>query len=106
MKLTKVIKMLQKNDPCDKMRKKIISICYQLGWIYNGNDDDKKMNMAKIDAFLKSRGYIKKPLNQYTKSELPKLVSQFQQIARNNDRTKAGKVLNSILDDLGIKIKQ
>jgi len=64
----------------DKMRKKVISIAYQLGWTRpNG-----KCDYARIDAFIKSHPVSKRPnisaLQDYNYEELIKLINQFESI--------------------------
>lgn len=93
----------QVNDnPADRMRKKIIAICYKIEWIYGNSPEDRKMNMAKIDNFLKKAGCLKKPLNAFTVKELPKLVSQFEQIEKHYEKAVAGKAVKSLLDELNL----
>jgi hypothetical protein len=61
----------QKTDnPADRMRKKIIALMKH----------DLKWTIKEIDEFCKTKGYLKKGFNDYTKQELPKLVSQFENI--------------------------
>lgn len=49
------------DDPADRRRKKVLAICYNMGWIFGNSPEDQKMNTAKINAFLKRYGYLKKP---------------------------------------------
>ena len=67
------LKQVQGN--CDKMRKKVISICIQSGMAINGRAD-----MPKIYAWVEQYGHAKKPLNKYNYNELVKLVTQAQQM--------------------------
>lgn len=70
--------MQPKVIPGDKMRKKIISICHELGWqLKNG-----KVDINKVNHFCEQRSYLKKQLNSYTLNELPALVSQFEKILK------------------------
>jgi len=63
-------------DVCDKMRKKILSICHDLQWeLPNGKIDWKHLN-----DYLNKYGYLHKPLNDYTEKELPTLVTQFENL--------------------------
>lgn len=90
----------------DNMRKNIIAICYELGWITNSEDlEEKKMNMAVIDSFLKSRGYLKKPLMEFTIKELPKLVTQFNQILEHSKKTAGNKATKNLLQELNIPVQ-
>lgn len=93
-------------EKADKMRKRVIAICYELGWIEPTEDqEERKMNMAFIDSFLKRRGYLKKPLNQFTAKELPKLVTQFKQILEHNKTAAGGKAVAAMLTELNIPVE-
>ncbi len=98
----KLIEHLAKFDGNDKMRKKVFALAYEAGIIWGDTPDDKKMNAAKLDKFLKERGAVKKSLNALTKEELIKVVNQFEQVKKHTDYSKAGKAAKSVLDELGI----
>lgn len=66
------------NSPENKMRRKILSICYEMQWSENGKIDWKRLN-----GWLLKYGYLKKPLNDYTYQELPKLITQFEQLLKD-----------------------
>ena len=74
-----MIKHLKELDPeeakADKMRKKIISMAHEMNWRVNG-----KVNMQAIDTWCRNYSYLKKSIDRYTYTELPKLVSQFQSV--------------------------
>ncbi len=59
------------NTPANIMRRKIIGLCVKMGWV-NGS----KADLQRIQSWVLKYGYLKKELNTYTESELPKLVSQ------------------------------
>jgi hypothetical protein len=65
----------------NNMRRRILSICYSIGWT-QFDDDKKKMvvNMDKLNAWLLKYGYLHKPLNKYSRQELPLLVTQFEKL--------------------------
>lgn len=65
-------------DKKDRMRKKILSICHEMQWTLNGQIDWKRLN-----EFLNKSGYLHKPLNDYTLAELPKLVTQFENLLKS-----------------------
>lgn len=71
-------KKKQYADKSDNMRKKILSICHEMQWAVNGQIDWKRLN-----EFLNKSGYLHKPLNHYTLSELPKLVTQFENLLKS-----------------------
>tara|TARA_R110002111_G_scaffold206272_1_gene270645 strand:- start:403 stop:669 length:267 start_codon:yes stop_codon:yes gene_type:complete len=56
----------------DKMRKKVISLFIKQGYtLPNG-----KADMLAVEAWCEKYGYLKKPFNSYKYEELPKLVTQ------------------------------
>ncbi len=73
-----LIKHLESADykACDKMRKKIISMAIEMGWIVMRNNKPSG-DMNAIEQWCLNRSYLKKGLNEYTYKELPKLVTQF-----------------------------
>lgn len=68
------------DDPADKMRKKILSICHELEWEMPGG----KINFERLSAWLTKYGYLHKALNEYTKEELPVLVTQFEKLLKSH----------------------
>jgi len=77
---TLLIRWLKSQDPeevsAEKMRKKIISQARGMGWIApNG-----KADMQRLDAWMQKSSYLKKKINQYQYTELPKLVTQFERV--------------------------
>lgn len=66
------------NTPENKMRRRILSICHEMGWKKEG-----VLDWEKINAFLLKSGYLHKSLNEYTAKELPKLVTQFEQLLKS-----------------------
>lgn len=79
-------------ETADKLRKKILSICHQLGWyrreldgrlMLNQRTGKPMLDYARIDAFCRSRGKYKKGLNQHTTNELQVLIGQFNALFQN-----------------------
>jgi Asp-tRNA(Asn)/Glu-tRNA(Gln) amidotransferase C subunit len=99
-----MIKYLMSLDPTDVLRKKIFALAYEAELIYGDSPEDKKMNAAKINQLLLKSGTVKKELNNMTRDELVKVVSQFQQIVKHINQSKASKVTKSLLDELNISI--
>ena len=97
-----LIKHLVENDGRTNLIKKLYAMAYKAKIIFDGNADDKKMNRAKLDRFLKEKGAVKKPLDKLTKIDLVKVVSQFEQIVKNNEKSHFGKGVKSLLNDLKI----
>jgi len=63
----------------DKQRKKVLSICHDLGWETPGG----KIDWSRLNAWLLKYGYLHKELNKYTLAELPALVTQFEQLQKH-----------------------
>jgi len=93
-----------REQAAERMRKKVFSLCYQAGFIpRTDNPIEKKINQVKVYEVVRTLGYLKpKELNAYTASELPKLVTQFQQIVRNNARNQASKTVNELKNELNL----
>jgi hypothetical protein len=63
-------------EKCDKMRRRILSLCHEMGWeLENG-----KVDMERVNGFCLNKGYLAKPLNNYNLKELPKLIYQFEKV--------------------------
>jgi hypothetical protein len=98
-----LLEYLSKYDPSERMRKKVLALAYESGIIYGDTPEDKKMNVAKIDMFLQSKGVIKKRLNDLKHDELIKVVNQFEQIVKHISYSQAGKQTKNLLNELNIK---
>ncbi len=79
-----MIRHLKSLDPqensADKMRKKIIAMAHEIGWNLSGT---QKADMKRIDNWSKVYGFKKKSLDNYTYSELPTLVAQFEKVYKD-----------------------
>lgn len=68
----------------NNMRKRILSLCYTLGWT---KFDQQKLrsvvDMERLEAWLTKYGYLHKALNEYAVIELPKLVTQFENLVKS-----------------------
>jgi len=69
-------------DACNQMRRKILSICHELQW----ENAEGKIDWTRLNNYLNKYGYLHKPLNDYTYDELPKLVTQFENLLRDAAR--------------------
>lgn len=82
--MIKHLKSLDKDEVvAEKMRRKIISMAHELGWYFpsppgEGLGVRQKVDVQRIDQWCLKYGYIKKKLDSYTKNELPKLITQFE----------------------------
>jgi hypothetical protein len=67
-----------KSTAMDNMRKKIIHYAHEMGW--RKKEQGKWVaDMDSINSWCNKYSFAKKPLNEYTYKELPKLVTQFEQ---------------------------
>ena len=89
----------------ERMRRKVFALAYEVGLIWGDTPDDKRMNGAKLDKFLRERGTVKKPLNAMSKEELQKTVSQLQQMVKHNASSQAGKAVKSLLNELNMPVE-
>jgi len=64
-----------------RMQRAILSMAHQLGWKAEGNPT--KVDMQAVNVWCTTHGYLHKPLNAYTATELPKLVQQFRRMYLN-----------------------
>lgn len=94
---------LSRFDPLDKMRKKVYALAYNANIIYGDTPEDKKINTAKLNMFLKERGTVKKELNKMNNADLVKVITQFQQIIKHKEESKASKATKSLLHELDIQ---
>jgi hypothetical protein len=71
-------------ERANPMRKKIIALAHQMGWSTYHPDSGKKIaDMPRINAWCSKYGYLHKALNAYTIEELPKLVTQFDNLYKS-----------------------
>lgn len=102
-----LISRLAEYDPKERQKSLIFSLAYQAGIIYGNTPDDKKMNAAKLNMFLKERGAIKKELNTMSYDELTKTHRQFEAIVKSTNNSKdnkqATKLVTSLLDELNFE---
>lgn len=64
-----------------KMRRRILSICYTIGWtVWDERAQKHRVDQPRLNAWLIKYGYLHKPMNHYTYAELGRLVSQFENL--------------------------
>lgn len=63
-------------DRANVMRRKAFAIAHELGW----EDDQGKVDREHFDAWLLKYGYLHKGINEYSHNELPKLLTQMEQL--------------------------
>jgi hypothetical protein len=64
----------------DKMRNKILSMAHEMGWRLKGT---VKVDMDHVNNWCLQKSYLHKRLDAYTHQELPKLVSQFEEMYKS-----------------------
>lgn len=67
-----------KHDNRLEMIKKIYSLAHQMRWTLPNQPD--KVDVQNMNERLVKYGYLHKPLDKYTYNELPKLVTQVEQM--------------------------
>jgi hypothetical protein len=68
----------KQNTPENQMRRKVLSVCHEMGW-----KKGDKVDFGRLDAFMLKSSILKKPLNDYKVDELPQLVTQFEQLLKS-----------------------
>lgn len=67
-----------------QMRRRILSLCYNIGWTEWDYDDEKPVvDFERLDNWMLKYGHLHKKLNEYTYEELPTLVTQFENMAKS-----------------------
>ena len=97
-----MINRLAANDPLQRMRRKVFSLAREMGMIWGETKEDNRMNAAKINRFLKSRGAVKKPLNKLKYEELQQVVSQFRAMADKAKKRSFNQELEELLTERGV----
>lgn len=92
-------------NPKIGLRKKVFSICYKAGFIWGESTEDKAMNTAKIDRFLKERGSVKKELFEQSEQELKRTIRQFEAMFTHDRQTHANKATAALLSELNLFIQ-
>lgn len=69
-------------DERTKMQRTILSMAHQINWKLA----DGKVDMAAINTWCQTHGYLHKKFNAYSYDELPKLVHQFGEMMREKLR--------------------
>jgi hypothetical protein len=69
------------DDSVKRMRGRITAMAHELGWV---SKNGQAYNYQKLDDWMLTHSYLKKRIFDYTKAELPKLVSQVSMLLKNN----------------------
>lgn len=105
----RLITSLSEYDPKERQKSLVFSLAYQAGIIYGSSADDKKINAAKLNLFLKERGAVKKELNAMNYNELVKTHRQFEAIVKSTqkstDNKAASKAVKYLLNEINMPVK-
>lgn len=103
-----LITNLAEYDPGERLKGLIFSLAYKAGIIYGHTDEDRRMNTAKLNSFLKDRGAVKKALNEMTYDDLVKTQRQFEAIVKHvqasADNKQATQAINNLLLEINIPV--
>lgn len=89
--LINILNGKKQDNPMDKgqkMKKHIIAMAHEMGWIKKETVVSSqepgvlihKMDYSNVHAWIQKYGYLHKPLDKYTYKELPTLVTQFKEV--------------------------
>lgn len=103
-----LIRNLSEYDPSERIKSLIFSLAYQAGIIYGSSEDDKRMNTAKLNLFVKERGAVKKELKNMSYQELIKTHRQFEAMVTNinksQDKKQAANLVTNLLEELNLNV--
>ena len=87
-------------DPKEKQIKAIRYLAYRCGIIYGDTVEDRKINVAKLNLFLKEKGTVKKDLHYQTLEELTQTHRQLSAIEKSMKGAKEKKQVHSELEGM------
>ncbi|MFN8238614.1 MAG: hypothetical protein U0T77_10640 [Chitinophagales bacterium] len=71
-------------DYTNKQHMYMFSLCHQIGWeVFSESKNKLVVDIAALGSWLYKYGYKHKPLREYTYSELPKLITQFENLVKS-----------------------
>jgi len=97
-----LIRSLDVADSVTRMRRKTWALAFEAGILYGNTKDDFRMNAAKLNGFLTTRGTVKKPLLKQSYHELIRTVSQLEKIAQHSEAQAHKKEMDALLHQAGI----
>jgi len=84
---SQLIRWLKANDDtersAEKMRRKIMHLAHEMNITKKNALGRSVADVQRIDEWMLKYSYLKKKLNAYTLSELPKLVSQYEAVYKS-----------------------
>jgi hypothetical protein len=82
--LQKMVGLAPNDIKADQKRKLILHLAHEMMWeLPQRNGERPRVDMVRVDNFCVDRGYLHKPLMDYTLGELSKLVWQMQQVHKD-----------------------
>ncbi|MEA2041161.1 MAG: hypothetical protein U9N85_01225 [Bacteroidota bacterium] len=69
------------NDFSQKLRRNVLKLCYDVGFIYPTMNTTEKITI--INAFIRQKTKYKKEFNQLSIKELQQLINQLRAVRRN-----------------------
>lgn len=95
---------LAEHDPSERIKSSIFSLAYQANILFGDSWEDKRINVAKLNIFIKEKGAVKKELNFMSYPELITTHRQFEAISKNvkaNIMNKAAKkAVSNLLEEM------
>ena len=101
-----LIRSLDVAESVRRMRKKVWAMAFEAGIIYGNTEADFRMNVAKLNQFLTTRGTVKKPLLKQSYHELIRTVSQMEKIAQHSEAQAHKKEMDALLHQAGISYEK
>lgn len=78
-------------DTENKQHMYLFSLCHQIGWeTFNEKSNKMVVDTSALGTWLYKYGFKHKPLKEYSFSELPTLITQFENLAKSKIRKHAG----------------
>lgn len=75
-------------EACDRMRKKLLYLGYQMNYHVPGTDEDEDLKphevcFKRLNKWVQDHGTVKKHVNKMNQQELRKTVSQFEKVYKS-----------------------
>lgn len=80
-----LIEWLAESDEWTKIVRRIWHLAYEMGIIVPGDQSEKAMNIAKLDAFCKERGTVKKAISAQSLKEVKRTAKQFEAMYKKHE---------------------
>lgn len=80
-----LIEWLAESDERTRIVRHIWHLAYEMGIIVPGDQSEKAMNIAKLDAFCKERGTVKKAISAQSLKEVKRTAKQFEAMYKKHE---------------------